>query len=86
MRHIHRKKNVLATPIFFSSPLSLAIQRRFRSVKALPYVLARRVQQPGMQYRLALLLATLLSFLLGWRLFVSTLSHMASLALSGHPW
>ena len=83
MRQIHCKKRVEATPL----PLiSTQIPCGIRKMQAFPRTLAHAIRQPRTQYRLALLFATILAFLLGWGLFVSPLPHATPLVFTGHPY
>lgn len=55
------------------------VRRAIGGVQAYVHAL----QQPRMQYHIALLLVTALAFLVGWPLFLSTLPHV-SFVLLGH--
>lgn len=70
---------LMAAVIQVACIISTQSRRKIRSIKTLLHICAHALQQPHKQYRIALLLATILAFLLGWPLFGSTLSH-ASLA------
>lgn len=58
-------------------------RRRIQSLKIFPRPVAHALCQPQGQYRMALVLATILALLLGWPLFVFALAH-ASLACIGY--
>jgi hypothetical protein len=53
-------------------------------IKAFSHTFIRTIQQPRTQYHMTFLLATILTFLLGWALFVSTLSHLSLVAFLGY--
>ena len=53
-------------------------------VKAFAHTFIQTVQQPSAQYHMTFVLATILTFLLGWALFVSTLPHLSPLAFLGY--
>lgn len=76
-------KYILATCIYVACILLTQIRRAKRGIKALPHTCTRALQQPHIQYRMALLLATILAFLLGWPLFLSTLPR-TPFAFIGH--
>jgi hypothetical protein len=57
-------------------------QQRMWSIERRAHRCLRALARPGTQYRLALLLAALLSLVCGWALFVWMLSHSASLVLA----
>ena len=59
------------------------IKQRIQGRRALPHIDTRALQQPHVQYHAALLLVTVLAFLLGWPLYLSTLPHI-QFALLGH--
>jgi hypothetical protein len=70
-----RSRSVVAVCRRVACLLSTRFRRSIRSIKTLPHTCAHTLQRPHVQYRTALVLATILAFLLGWPLFLSTVSH-----------
>ncbi len=74
---------LVAMFIRFACVLSTQFKRKLRNIKTLPHTCACALQQPHIQYHIALLLATILAFLLGWPLFLSLFAH-TPFAFIGH--
>lgn len=64
-----------ATFIRMARIFSARIRRGLWVIRTLPHTCLHALQQPHVQYNIALLIATVLACLLGWPLFVSTLPH-----------
>jgi hypothetical protein len=73
-----RSRSVVAVCRRVACLLSTRFRRTIRSMKTLPHTCACAFHHPHVQYRTALALATILAFLLGWPLFLSTVSHVPS--------
>jgi hypothetical protein len=83
MRQLLFKKRGRARLIPSASAFSIQIRPGVKRLKALPRILAKALRQPSIQYRIALLLATLLAALIGWTTFLSTFPHAGTVAFIG---
>jgi hypothetical protein len=79
-----RKADIQAAFTIFARWIYPRLRWIVQMVKAFTHTFIRKIQQPSAQYHMTFLLATILTFLLGWALFVSILPHLSPLAFTGH--
>jgi hypothetical protein len=78
------KTNVQAVFTIFAHWKYPRVRWIIQRAKAFVHTFIQTVQQPSVQYHMTFMLATILTFLLGWTVFVSTLPHLSPLAFLGY--
>jgi hypothetical protein len=78
------KRDLHATLTTFTHWKCPHVRGIVQRAKTFAHTFIQMVQQPSVQYHMTFLLATILTFLLGWTLFVSTFPHLSPVAFLGY--